>query len=247
MVTYVYVPLTACYTGVSDCSGGSTTTITPFSLNDCCNSMNGMSYRQDGVCTHCTGMVYKATTYSIINCVVSLVAQDPHFILPLTNGDQLCFNVQGEPDFPFSLIRDKHIQLNGVFVLPAEEESDSISHGASFLGMLGMVFWSPVTGRVNIIKVFAHDRSVVVGDSTLTVVNNKKVNLDITDVAVISIHDVTLPGDTKNVFAWLSINTNLGLSFTVRFYKKHLDLFLTNTSGLTKEADGLIGKYSNIC
>ena len=184
--------------------------------------------------------------YGIINCVVSLVAQDPHFILPLTNGDQLCFNIQGEPDFPFSLISDKYIQLNGVFVLPAEGESDSISHGASFLGMLGMVFRSPDTGKVNIIKVFAHDHSIVVGDSTLTVVNNKQVNLDITDTVMISIHDITL-SNTKDEFAWLSINTNLGFSFTVRFYKKHLDLFLTNTSGLSKQADGLIGKHFNIC
>lgn len=173
-----------------------------------------------------------------LNFAVGLVAQDPHFLLPLSNGDQLCFNVQGEPDFPFSLISDKQVQLNGVFVLPAEDENVNISLGASFLGMLGIVLLGPKT---NIIKVSAQDRSVVVGDSTVAVTNNKQVNLDITDVIIISVHTVNLP-NAKNEFAWLNINTDLGFSLTVRFYKKHLDMFLTNTSGLTKEVHGLIGK-----
>ena len=168
------------------------------------------------------------------------MAQDPHFLLPLTNGDQLCFNVQGEPDFPFSLISDKYVQLNGVFVLPDEVESVNISLGASFLGMLGIVLQSPVVGKANIIKVFAQDHTVVVGDSTVTVSNNKQVNLDVTDIVIISVHTINLP-DAKDGFGWVNINTDLGFSLTVRFYKKHLDVFLTDTSGLTKEAHGLIG------
>ena len=168
------------------------------------------------------------------------MAQDPHFLLPLTNGDQLCFNIQGEPDFPFRLINDKYVQVNGVFVLPAEDESRTISNRTSFLGILGVALRSPVTGKVNAIKVFAQDHSVVIGDNTLIVSNNKQVNLDITESTIISVHTTSLP-DVKHKFSWLNINTNLGLSFTVRFYKKHLDLFLTDTSGLTKNAHGLIG------
>lgn len=173
------------------------------------------------------------------------MAQDPHFLLPLTNGEQLCFNVQGEPDFPFSLISDKYIQLNGVFVLPGEDESDNIPLGASFLGMLGVVLRSPVTGKINTVKAFAQDHSVVAGDSTVTVMNNQQVNLDVTEIVIISVHNVNLL-DAKNEFGWLSINTNLGFTLKVRFYKQHLDLFFTNTSGLTKEAHGLIGIYKPI-
>ena len=185
-------------------------------------------------------------TKNLYQFVVSLVAQDPHFLLPLTNGEQLCFNVQGEPDFPFSLISDKYIQLNGVFVLPGEDESDNIPLGASFLGTLGVVLWSPVTGKVNTIKVFAQDHSVVTGDSTVTVVNNQQVNLDVTETVIISVHNVNLLNDAKNEFGWLSIKTNIGITLKVRFYKQHLDLFFTNTSGLTKEAHGLIGNYKPI-
>ena len=55
------------------------------------------------------------------------MGNDPHFLLPLPNGDQLCFSIQGQPNFAFSLISDKYIQLNGQFVLPALEESQTIS------------------------------------------------------------------------------------------------------------------------
>ena len=41
--------------------------------------------------------------------------------------------------------------------------------------------------------------------------------------------------------AWLHINTKVGFSLKVRFYKSHLDLYLTKTSGLTKQTHGLIG------
>jgi len=30
---------------------------------------------------------------------------DPHFFVPLSNGDNLCYSVQGEPDFMFSWIK----------------------------------------------------------------------------------------------------------------------------------------------
>ena len=35
---------------------------------------------------------------------------DPHFFMPLPNGDNLCYSVQGQPDFMFSLIKDKYVQ-----------------------------------------------------------------------------------------------------------------------------------------
>ena len=44
----------------------------------------------------------------------------------------------------------------------------------------------------------------------------------------------------KDESAWLYINTD-GFGIKVRFYKKHLDMFLTKTNGLTKDAHGLIG------
>jgi len=49
--------------------------------------------------------------------------------------------------------------------------------------------------------------------------------------------------DMKDGAAWLYINTDFNFGLKIRFYKKHLDIFLTKTGVLTKEAHGLIGMY----
>ena len=42
--------------------------------------------------------------------------------------------------------------------------------------------------------------------------------------------------------AWLYINTEFGFGMKIRFYKKHLDMMITNSDELTSGADGLMGK-----
>ena len=51
----------------------------------------------------------------------------------------------------------------------------------------------------------------------------------------------------KDGSAWLYINTDYDFGLKVRFYKKHLDMFLTKTGMLTKEAHGLIGITKHYC
>ena len=58
---------------------------------------------------------------------------DPHFFMPLPNGDNLCYSVQGQADFMFSLIKDKYVQLNPQFVLPDSDESNIIANVSTFL------------------------------------------------------------------------------------------------------------------
>ena len=171
------------------------------------------------------------------------MGNDPHFFLPLANGDHMCFSIQGEPDFAFNLIDDKYIQLNGQFVLPAEEESHTISNVTTFMGSLGLLVTSPETGDTVVVKISATDHSVLVGNS-LTIVKDKPVTVDVSKSVSINV-DVNKQASTlKDESAWLYVNTNAGFGMKVRFYKKHLDLFLTKISGLTKMAHGLIGMLS---
>jgi len=169
------------------------------------------------------------------------MGNDPHFFLPLSNGDHMCFSVQGEPDFAFNLINDKYIQLNGQFVLPAEEESHTISNVTTFMGSLGLLVTSPETGDTTVIEVSALDHSVLVGNS-LTIVKDKPVTVDVSNTVSINVDANIQTSRLKDESAWLYVNTNAGFGMKVRFYKKHVDLFLTKTSGLTKAAHGLIGK-----
>ena len=169
------------------------------------------------------------------------MGNDPHFFLPLANGDHMCFSIQGEPDFAFNLINDKYIQLNGQFIAPNEEDSHAIANVSTFLGDLGLVVKNPDANGTTIIKVSAQDHSILVGNS-LTIVKDKPVTVDVSNRVSISIDNNIQASVLKDKSAWLYINTNSGFGFKVRFYKKHLDMFLTKTSGLTKEAHGLIGE-----
>ena len=153
----------------------------------------------------------------------------------------MCFSIQGQPNFAFSLIRDKYIQLNGQFVLPAQDESHIIANISTFLGDLGLVLKNPETGNTTVIKVSAHDHSVAVGNS-LTIVKDKQVTVNVFNTVSITVDAKLHASGLKDTSTWLYINSE-GFGLKVMFYKKHLDMFLTKTTRLTKEAGGIIGNY----
>ena len=187
--------------------------------------------------------VYVLGNYVATFCnsiVIPGMGNDPHLLLPLFNGDYICFSIQGQPNFAFNLINDKYIKLNAQFVLPAEEESHTISNVSTFLGDLGLMVKNPETGNTTIIKVSAQDHSVLV-DNSLTIVKNKPVTIQASNKVSITVDSHVQANKLKDASAWLYINTK-DFGIKVRFYKKHLDMFLTKTSGLTKDADGIIGK-----
>ena len=185
-------------------------------------------------------IISPCTGYSLSSQTTG-VANDPHFLLPLLNGDYMCFSIQGQPNFAFSLIKDKYIQLNGQFVLPAKEESHTIANVSTFLGDLSLVVKNPETGNTTFIKVSAQDHSVAVGNS-LTIVKDKQVTVNVFDTVSITVDAKLHASGLKDTSTWLYINTE-GFGVKVMFYKKHLDMFLTNTTRLTKEAGGIIGNY----
>ena len=172
------------------------------------------------------------------------IMHDPHFYSPLANGDHLCFCIQGQPNFAFNLIDDPYIQLNVQFVLPAEDESNAIANVSTFLGDLGMIIQNQYSAasKAVVIHVSAQDHSIKVGNS-LTIVKDEPVVVNIfnhTVTIAISTNKQT-SNLTNDESAWLYINTE-GFGIKVRFYKKHLDMFFTKTTGLSKDVHGLIGK-----
>ena len=103
---------------------------------------------------------------------------------------------------------------------------------------LGLLVTSPDTADKTVIKVSAIDHSVLVGSS----LTDKPVTA--CGCLQCNVNANIQTGRLNDELAWLYINTNVGFSMKVRFYKKHMNLFLTKTSGLTKAAHGLIGKLS---
>jgi len=138
------------------------------------------------------------------------------------------------------MIKDKYIQLNGQFVSPAEEDSHIIANVSTFLGDLGLLVRNPETGNTTSIKINAKEHSMLVGNS-LTIVKDKPVWVDVDGSVTVRVDDYEQDSKIRDETAWLHINTNVGFGLKVRFHKSHLDMYLTKTSGLTKEAHGLIG------
>ena len=154
----------------------------------------------------------------------------------------MCFSIQGQPDFIFNLINDKYIQLNGKFVLPDTKDNHMFSNVTTFLGSLGLTVTDKQTGNITIIEVSAEDHSVAVGNS-ITVVKDSPitVNMSTEGVTFKTIYQSDA-SEMDDKFNWILLNTNLGFDMKITFYKKHLNMLLTKTSGLTKHAHGLIGK-----
>ena len=131
--------------------------------------------------------------------------------------------------------------MNGQFVLPAEDESHTIANVSTFLGKIGLLLRNPSTAKAIIIKVSAQDHSVSVDNST-TVVQDRPVIVTVSNSYVtVNVDHRKQTKDKKDGSAWLYINTDFNFGLKIRFYKKHLDMFLTKTGVLTKEAHGLIG------
>ena len=167
---------------------------------------------------------------------------DPHFFIPLPNGENLCYSVQGQPDFMFSLINDKYVQLNAQFVLPASDESNTIANVSTFLGNLGLLLRSPSTGKSVIVKVSAQEHSVQIGDETV-IVEDVPIQVKISrDLNITTTVGGKAQVKMKDENAWLYLNTELGIGMKIRFFKKHLDMVITTSDGLTARAEGLMGK-----
>ena len=153
----------------------------------------------------------------------------------------MCFSMKEQSNFVYSLISDKYIKLNGLFVLPTEEESHTISNiSAMFIRDLGLVVRNPKTGNTTIIKISAQDHSVAVGNS-VTIIKDKPVTVQVLSNVRITIYDNEQTSGLKDTIPWLYIKTK-GFAIKVKFYGNTLDMFLTKTSGLTKNASGIIGK-----
>ena len=162
---------------------------------------------------------------------------------PLKNGKNLCFSVQGIPDFIFNLFSDSYLQLNAKFSLPEFEESRSLMNSSTFMQELGFTVKNPTTNVYTNVKISALDHSILVAGSLITIKDHpiiiKIINSTVTttvEAAPVS----TNPSET----AWVKIITDVNFSLRLRFVKYHLDFIVTDSSGLSMQAHGIQGMYS---
>ena len=165
---------------------------------------------------------------------------DPHFVCTLKNGDNLCFSVQGIPEFIFNLFSDVNLQLNAKFSKPSVEESRSLMNSSTFIQQLGLIIKHSITDGVIKAKISALDHSILIADTFINV-KEYPVTINIINNAVTTTVETVSANPDHDETAWVRVTTDVGFSLKFKFVKKHLDYVITNSSGLTSNTHGIQG------
>lgn len=162
---------------------------------------------------------------------------DPHFSVLLPNGQLLCFSIQGEHGFVFSLISNKILHMNAKFI------SDSKRSEVTWIGSLGIVVRSK-KANTSKIRFEASNNMVYVDDKiSLNAHNVKKLTLANGKLSVTE-SDQTV---RKNAHTQVQVDLHdVGITFTVYFVKDHIDMVWNKVRKQPKDSHGIIGEYSYI-
>ena len=159
---------------------------------------------------------------------------------PLRNHENLCFSVQGIPDFMFNLFTDTNLLVNAKFALPKPEESRFLINSSTFIEQMGITVKTPVTKMLAKAKISALDHSILI-DENFIVVQDHPITITILDSNVTTRIDAMSIKPAHDETAWVTIITNVGFGLKFKFVKKHLDYVITDTTGLTADAHGIQG------
>ena len=164
-----------------------------------------------------------------------MIGDDPHFSIVLPDGTSLCYTVQGEQGFVFSLISNKMLHMNAMFV------PDSRREEVTWLGSIGIVVHNNIykTSNATYLRFDAKGKKIYIGD---------KVALEAKNIEKLSFNNGKLTiseAPPVEGFKYPSVEIdlqNVGLHFTIKFMNEHLDLFWHGTGHETKNSHGLIGE-----
>jgi len=169
---------------------------------------------------------------------------DPHFAVPLSNGHNLCYSLQGMAYFIFNLISDPLININAYFIPPEAEAG--LKEYSTFLGDVGIVIKSPkclkseCTNKDIIkVRISASNRSVILGTSE-TMVTDRAVHVSTNYTSTF----VYLGKKFKNKeqrYVIIEIKES-NLAFKFQFFNEHLDLIVLDFDGISDNAHGIMGK-----
>ncbi|XP_065896424.1 uncharacterized protein [Dysidea avara] len=251
-----------CHTGDCDCTGA-TSNVFPTNVTYCCSGgLNGVSYRaSDGTCSSCPGAdgtsvserrrcsTLGGTSFGVngqcFECTGGVYCgQDPHFAMPLSDGQLLCYSVQGLAYFAFNLISDPTININAYFIPP--EKKENFKEYATFLGDIGIMIQPNncegkcKTEDITKITISASDRSVLL-DGSRTVLSDRPVHVMVDNTtATIQLGEKLKKGEHPNMIVSVKKPT---LSFKVNFVNEHLDLVVMDDNGISDDCHGIMGQF----
>ena len=171
-------------------------------------------------------------------CAVT-VGGDPHYSVLLPTGQLLCFSVHGEKDFSFNLISNDLMHMNALFI------QDPIRDEITWIGSLGIVVKNTPTlyskSNVTRLRFEAGEKMVYIGDK-VTLVAQKVARITFSN-GKLTISE--MPGHKKMKRHEVHVDLqDVGLSFSVRFVKNHLDLAWERVDKQPNNFHGMIGELT---
>ena len=159
---------------------------------------------------------------------------DPHFSVVLPDNEMLCYTVQGQPGSAFNLISNDKFYMNALYV------PNSGQRNATWIGSLGFVIGNDQqSSNSTKLIIDATSKSISVGN---------EINLDAKDIRKLHLKNgevLTSMSNTKKHKGSPCVSfilEDVGLQFTVRFTRKHLEMFWQSMRRLSKDSHGLIGE-----
>jgi len=170
---------------------------------------------------------------------------DPHFAVPLSNGHNLCYSLQGIANFMFNLISDPLININAYFIAPKVESN--LKEYSTFLGDVGIMIKSPrclkngYCANKNIIKmkISAEDNTVLLGASKTAVTDQVVHIMVVNDTTIIQLGQRFKKEEQRYVIIEVKESQ---LAFKFQFFNSHLDLIILDFDGISGTAHGIMGK-----
>ena len=143
--------------------------------------------------------------------------------------------MQGEHGFAFNLISNKKMHMNAKFV------ADSKRPEVTWIGSLGIVVKNAHYLGSNVAKLRFDAKSKEIYIENKVTLNAKKVDSLTLCNGKLTVSEAS-PNKKTATCSVRVIFTDLGLNFTIKFVKEHLDMFWHSVGGQDKDSHGLIGK-----
>ena len=164
------------------------------------------------------------------------IGEDPHYSILLPTGQLLCFSVRGGKNLSYNLISNQLIVMNALFIPDSKREE------ITWIGSLGIVVKGMSYRQSNVtkLKFEALGKKVFVGNK-VTLMAQRVGKLTFGGWRLL----VAESGGQENLLKKRhEVQVDLldvGLSFSVRFVKNHLDLTWKKVEKQPRDSHGLIG------
>ena len=169
------------------------------------------------------------------------LGDDPHFSVVLPSNKMLCFSVMGKHYLSYNLISNPKLVMNAIFFPDSKREE------VTWIGALGIVVKNSSSNCSQTkLRFMAIPPKISINDkATLFPKDINKITLRNGQLTVSD----NLSEKPKTGFYYPSVLVSLedvGLKFTIKFKREHLDLFWHNTAQQHRQSHGLIGKLPNV-